>query len=159
MVNFASVFKKLSLDGLGELLRAITFSGEGYGCYYAFNVRQDAVKWSEDKHLRTCMEYKLLEGDGFIAHGEGYTYVEDGITVDCVWSWGGDGTLFFRLSQNNNKEILCLVNRDCKCSDGWEPAEKLSMDEIQRWYKEDFSPAYRCPAKDPDVLFSQNQTR
>lgn len=156
MLDFTSLCKKLSNNGLGELLRAITFVGSDsdYGCYTTFDVVPDAERWSEEDYWRFCWEYGLFTGDGLYSHGAGYTYVEDGITVDAVWMWDGDGALCFRLTEGGEVGRV-IINHDCKYSNEWESVDKRSLPEMRNHY-EGFSPSSDLvKLLDPDRLFNQ----
>lgn len=101
---------------LGEFLRAITFVGEGYGCYENFNVRKDAHKWSDDE-LKTFVKNHFLSTNG--AQPYGYTYRKDGLLIDVFWYWDGDGDLIFRIRTKDNKVVRMIRNTDGKKDYTW----------------------------------------
>ncbi|OHA07138.1 MAG: hypothetical protein A2934_02325 [Candidatus Sungbacteria bacterium RIFCSPLOWO2_01_FULL_47_10] len=146
-----TLLKKMGPNGAGELLRAITFVGDGVGCYETFDVRPDGRRWTDDEHFRFCMEYGMTSGDGALSHGEGFTFHEDGLIIDAAWWWDSDGTLGFRITEDG-KEILAITNHDCKLDHEWENAKKLSLGEIRKRY-DGFSPSFKTPLLNPNPLF------
>lgn len=128
MKELAEFVKKMGPNGLGETLRALTFRGEGFGCYQNFEVRGDAKEWSE-KDRRAFVEKTLNEGrfpdeiDSIVEAGRGYTFKECGLTIEVFWYWDGDGiltnSLLFRVL--HGKEALAFIrNADCKKDYGWQ---------------------------------------
>jgi hypothetical protein len=120
MSELMTFLKKLPPCGLGEALRAITFVGDGFGCYSDFNVRTDATPWSRE-------QIKSFVGDNddsdfIVKAAEGYTFQEGGVTIDAFWYWDGDGTLQFRVKEGG-KVIREVTNTDCKQDCGWEEIE------------------------------------
>lgn len=108
-------------DTLGELLREMTFVGEGYGCYVNFDVRRDAAPLPHATAKRILIgddpeDWADYPDDTF----SGYVYVFDGLIVEAYWYWDGDGTLVFRLRSGALSEpIRTIGNGDCKKSYGW----------------------------------------
>lgn len=112
---------------VGEILRDLTFVGEGYGCYTNFDVREDAVEWSTERRRDYWQalgydedpdeEWGMIASEA-AANGRGFTYELDGYRIDVCWEWDGDGTLTFVVWRDG--EILrCLYNGDCKKSNRW----------------------------------------
>lgn len=159
MMRFGELVDKISGSsmGLGELLRAVTFVGEGYGCYQNFDVRPDATKWSKEQlatfiegHLRTKYtrneddqdedrnEGKFIpdhRADDWRADAEGYTFDEDGLKVDVIWHWDGDGTLAFRVKQEDGKVKHLLVHHDCKNDYEWDDITPIDPAESQKFFE------------------------
>lgn len=115
---------KTTHNGLGEVLRALTFVGKGYGCHSNFDVRPDAVLWPEDcRRFFVELATPYLSPDALahcITHGRCcYRYHIENLTVDVFWFWDGNGTLCFRLREDD-KILAQIINHDCKCPDEWE---------------------------------------
>lgn len=119
--ELATVLKKLGTNGLGEVLRAITFVGDGYGCYQNFDVRPDATSWPREQ-VHAFVEKMFpnhMDGPDFVVgRTNGYTFKEGNITVDVFWYWDGDGTLYFR-AQEGDVILGEVINYDCKCDYDW----------------------------------------
>lgn len=154
-MRFSELINKLSgtSRGLGELLRAVTFVGEGCGCYENFNIRSDATKWSEeqlnafiaehlrdDKHPNNEKEKFIPSWDlDIIRHRvEGYTFTEDGLTVDVFWYWDGDGTLAFQVKKDGKVKHI-LVHHDCKNDYEWENITPVDPAELQKFFEQNKS--------------------
>src|SRR3989344_7120946 len=122
MSGLAVLLKRLAEttnNGLGEALRALTFVGEGYGCYRNFDVTPKATPWSDDQ-LRIFMEYNDIALDHQArVRSRGYRYHIDSLTVDVFWCWDGDGTLYFRLWEGGEL-LIEVINYDCKHGNEWE---------------------------------------
>lgn len=162
MMRFSELVNKISRSnkGLGELLRAVTFVGKGCGCYENFDLRPDATKWSKEQlnifiseHLRTKYarneqdqdkdrdEGKFIPdhiADDWRAGAEGYTFNEDGLTIDVIWYWDGDGTLAFRVKQDGKVKHI-LVHHDCKNDYGWENFTPIDPAELQKFFEQNKS--------------------
>lgn len=137
MSELASFVAKMNPDALGETLRGMTFVGEGFGCYENFEVRQDAIPWSEEERRSFIRENLVMldpnekniefisevvderEITFMAAAGEAYTFTEGGLTVDVFWYWDGDGTLAFRV-RNGEEVVGFVVSDDCKKDHKWE---------------------------------------
>jgi hypothetical protein len=114
----------LSPDVAGELLRELTFVGEGYGCYSTFEVRDGAVQWGEESRRKFWLQLedpnddeaseRALELAGW---GEGYTYTLGPVVVNVCWYWDGDGCLAFQVRGPDFERVV--ENTDCKKSYGW----------------------------------------
>jgi hypothetical protein len=112
---------------VGEILRDLTFVGEGYGCYSTFEVREDAREWTREQRRDYWVAFGYDEkgeevwdwtADEAADLGQGYTYELDGYRIDVCWYWDGDGTLTFVVWRGG--EILrSLYNGDCKKSNRW----------------------------------------
>lgn len=103
-------------DGLGELLRDISFTAEGMGCYENFDLVPGFEKIENISPLvlfEIMGEFALEPKEA--SRAEGYHNPDLGISV--YWHWDGDGTLLF------DCEAFTLVNHDCKCSYGWSPVD------------------------------------
>lgn len=105
---------------LGELLRELTFIGDGYGCYSTFDVRPDArelphhvARWFFDEGDDEA-EWDHLEDEDY----SGYVFEQDGLTIEVFWYWDGDGTLAYRIS-NAEGALRIIENNDCKKSSRW----------------------------------------
>jgi hypothetical protein len=94
MSELTELFKKLKPNTLGEVFREITFIGEGLGCYENFEVRKDAVPWSEDEK-KLFIVRSLWSDEGDQKTGEGYTFVEGNLQIEVFWCFNGDVTLIF----------------------------------------------------------------
>lgn len=155
MMGFSELVDKMSRTskGLGELLRTVTFRGEGCGCYENFDVRSDAAKWSEDQlnafivtHLRDDEHPNNEEGrfisswdlDYIRPRMEGYTFTEDGLTIDVFWYWDGDGTLAFQVRQDGKVKHI-LVHHDCKNDYEWENITPTDPEELRKYFEQNKS--------------------
>lgn len=126
-VDLEGLLKRLTVDTLGELLREITFVDEGLlGCYNTFKVRSDAKEWSCQKIRKFIKErYNYIdEEDCTKDNPKGYTFKEGNLTIDVFWKWDGDGTLYFRV-RDDNKIIIEIINDDCKKIYGWRKFLKM----------------------------------
>lgn len=106
---------------LGETLRALTFPGEGYGCYRNFDVREGATGWAEDAQ-RAFWTWLDHCDPGYVDEcvqlGEGYDYLLGGLLVNVAWYWDGDGTLAFGAWSGGARRVV--INTDCKKSRHWQ---------------------------------------
>lgn len=116
-------------DGLGEVLRAWAFVGDGYGCYSTFDVRPEF-----EEVTPTYREFRFLFGRPYDYDTTKATWGEpdewylermvwykhpNGIEVG--WLWDGDGTLCFYVPDIKDDFIDGTVtNTDCKKDHGWE---------------------------------------
>lgn len=126
MSELAVLLKRLAEttnNGLGEALRALTFVGNGYGCYSNFDVRPDAVPWPNDyrRFFVELTEFNLSPNElaTRVTQSHGYRYHIDDLTIDVFWVWDGDGTLCFRLKEGANV-LAQITTHDCKHCDEWE---------------------------------------
>lgn len=121
---------RTSPDVLGELLRDLTFVGEGFGCYSTFDVRDDAREWSEEDRRtfwrwcnRADRHFEPGELDEIIEDatkmGSGYSWMLGELVIDCCWYWDGDGTLCFRVLNEAEGVVRLVVNDDCKKDYRW----------------------------------------
>lgn len=132
MLKLASILEKMGPNGQGELLRAITFTSPGLGCYQNYEVREDAIDWPSEAIDNRFSEFISLE-DSNVGSGKfipswdadeirklfhAHTFLEDGLIVDVFWYWDHDGTLAFRVYQDGGLKYF-LVNHDCKCDSEW----------------------------------------
>lgn len=114
------LLREVDSNVVGELLRDLTFLGEGYGCYSNFSVRSGARKWyprqRRDWWQALGVDEECLDEVAFL--GEGYTFDLDGYLIDVCWFWDGDGTLTFCVSREADV-LRTLYNGDCKKDYGW----------------------------------------
>jgi len=129
-LKLAELLLSLGIDqsnGVGEALREATFVGEGFGCYYNFDVREDARKWDEAEKLafwrlyygdsKDMMEYD--ENAAFAAkNGTGLTFELAGFEIRCAWYWDGDGVLFYQVFRDG-VHVVTVGNTDCKKNYTW----------------------------------------
>jgi hypothetical protein len=116
-------------DGLGEILRAWAFVGDGYGCYSTFELRPE---FEEVKPF--CHEFKKLFGRPYSAdtretgwgdpdpwYLERMSWFKHPNGIEVGWLWDGDGTLCFYIPELEDDFIDgTLTNSDCKKDHGWE---------------------------------------
>lgn len=120
---------------VGELLRSVTFVGEGLGCYSNFDVRDDAVEWPEERR-RTFYdvahnsagfvdpdepewdEARQAELELEVKGGQSYSFKIDGFDIDVTWYWDGDGVLAYAIWEGPEL-VRTLLNSDCKKSNYW----------------------------------------
>lgn len=124
MTELVVLLKKLAettTNGLGEALRALTFVGNGFGCYQNFDVRPDAIVLQNDERLRFIGNNRSsLEHWGTLFDGNDiYRYCVDCLTIDIFWVWDGDGMLYFRL-RDSEETLAEIINYDCKHTNEWE---------------------------------------
>lgn len=128
MYKLSVLLNKLGNNGVGEVLRAITFVGRGYGCYENFEVRSDATPWPAE-HLEAFIKKvfpnHLDDLDFLKGAAQGHTFQEGSLRVDVFWYWSGDGTLYFSVEENG-ATVRELINTDCKHDNEWvELGDKL----------------------------------
>lgn len=120
---------------VGEILRELTFVGDGYGCYSDFTVRKGAREWSRDERANYWIAYGYDEdpedewswtADAASDMGQGYTYELDGYRIDVCWYWDGDGTLTF-VVWRGDEVLRCLTNTDCKKPNHWTDGEHMAV--------------------------------
>lgn len=125
MYKLSTLLNRLGNNGVGEVLRAITFVGNGYGCYENFYVRSDATPWS-DEHMeafiRKVFPNHIDDLDCLEGAARGYTFQEGSLRIDVFWYWDGDGTLYFRV-EDDGATVQELINTDCKHDDKWAELE------------------------------------
>lgn len=116
-----------SADAFGELLRELTFPGEGYGCYSTREVRGHAVEWPRQRRVEFWRTIGYCDPDypeGLAEQadsGEGYTWKLDDLTVHVCWFWDGDGVLAFDARAGDLRRVV--INGDCKKYYRWEEVE------------------------------------
>lgn len=100
-------------DALGEFLRTLAFTGEGFGCYANFDLEAgfEPVDNIPVAILIELMGAEDALGAGSNTRAEGYHNAALDLTV--YWYWDGDGVLIF------DAEDFTLVNHDCKCTYDW----------------------------------------
>ena len=125
MYKLSALLNKLGDNSVGEVLRAITFIGNGYGCYENFEVRPDATPWSAERleaFIKKVFPYHLDDLDFLKGAASGYTFQEGSLRVDVFWYWDGDGTLYFRVEEDG-ATFRELINTDCKHDNEWAELE------------------------------------
>lgn len=108
--------KTAGVNVVGELLRSITFIGEGIGCYENFDVRSDAeniTKQLDDLNR----EFELLLNDEDIEIATAFRFYDYGIRIIVIWFWESDGTLIFYFDCEQGSYII--RNDDCKNDHSW----------------------------------------
>ncbi|OGN02111.1 MAG: hypothetical protein A2655_00090 [Candidatus Yanofskybacteria bacterium RIFCSPHIGHO2_01_FULL_43_42] len=131
MSGLAVLLKKLAEttnNGPGEALRALTFVGNGYGCYQNSDVRLDATPWSDDFRHTFIAYNQLIQPDDMsflFDQSRAYRYHIDTLTVDVFWVWDGDSKLYFCLREGA-KNLAEIISYDCKHGDEW-------REEPMRW--------------------------
>lgn len=128
MIEFAELVKKMPPNGLGELLRAITFVGEGLGGVENLVVRKGAQWACEQKKtfiLEHCdeppTEEEMEEFNASVAKSEIYTFIEGNLIVDAVVDLEpheGNPVLAFRI-RNGEKTIRFVENFHAKVENTW----------------------------------------
>lgn len=122
--TLAEAILNLDADDLGETLRALTFTGEGIGCFSTFEVRRPASRWGRALRvaLWTALDYDDPDDADRVSEcadlGEGYTWKLDDLLVHVCWFWDGNGTLVFDARSGRARRLI--VNTDCKKDYGWE---------------------------------------
>lgn len=121
---------------IGETLRRLTFpesaAGE-VGCYTTFAVREDArpmslrqrnalvgLCWMDPREINGLD--RLPEGPDCAegaAGAEGYIFDLEGLRIEVVWLWDGDGWLLYRAFEGPVLRAGVL-NSDCKKPHRWE---------------------------------------
>jgi hypothetical protein len=117
-------------NGLGEILRAWAFPGDGYGCYSNFDVRPEFVKapvtprefaflWGRqfdeedgepDKYFGYC-DGEAIKEISWFKHPNG---------IEMGWHWDGDGNLAFYVPELADEHYSgAVVNGDCKKDNEW----------------------------------------
>jgi hypothetical protein len=117
-------------NAVGELLRDVTFTGDGYGCYSTFEVRSDAREWHELERTDYWRARHAGEDDYIeelaseeAALGSGYTYTFANHRIDVCWYWDGDGHLEFLVYDPDGDPMRRLYNTDCKNAYHWDSEE------------------------------------
>lgn len=123
-------------NAVGELLREQTFTGEGLGCYYNFEVRNDARAWDESERQQFFCEIGYIDPSDddqwndwkeVVAGSQGYSFDFAPYQIEVAWYWDGDGVLCFRVWRDG--ELLrSLINYDCKKPYRWEENRPLHFD-------------------------------
>lgn len=106
---------------LGETLRELVFTGDGYGCYSTFDVRDGAQPWPERQRAAfwQALEHTDAEDVAELARlGSGYTVQIGALNVGVCWYWDGDGVLAFAVTDGHTRRVV--VNTDCKKDYGWD---------------------------------------
>jgi hypothetical protein len=109
-------------NGLGELVRSLVFTGDGYGCYTTFDFHPQARVWDEGECERFWLELGWCDDEEarFYANcGSGCTLSLEGLRIDACYYWDGDGVLCFRLFGEDGRLLREIVNSDCKKSYEW----------------------------------------
>jgi hypothetical protein len=119
-------FAFVTPNHLGEYLRALTFpehdekTGE-FGCYTTFKVRDDAEIVEPGPEV-----VWLVSGDESDQLVHAYTFADGDMRVDVAWEWDGDGTLLFRVFENDGASpMVTVINQDCKKNYRWEFIEAV----------------------------------
>lgn len=101
-------------DFLGELLRAVAFTSEGYGCYENFDL---------------IAGFKpVIPSPALISHLTGETdesinaFYSEALDLFVAWYWDGDGTLYF----DSGIFGRAVWNTDCKKPWDWEETERFA---------------------------------
>lgn len=116
-------------DGLGEVLRAWAFTGDGYGCYSNFALRPEF-----EEVTPTEREFKILFqrpcdpndlgggwGDPDSWYIKQISWFKHPNGIEVGWIWDGDGTLCFYVPDIKDDFVDGTVyNTDCKKDHGWE---------------------------------------
>ncbi len=111
-------------NAAGEYLRGLTFTGEGYGCYETFDVREDGthVNWAERRRIATLLcpdaEDDDLDDEAQRSFSVRFQLAE-GTSVTAWWLWDGDGHLAFVIGPADSPDRV-LSNTDCKKPYMWE---------------------------------------
>jgi len=103
--------KTINPCALGEILRELTFTSQGYGCYENFIVREEFVEISNYEGAN-LLDYDCAQEaiDSDIAeHARAYS---NG-TWNVAWYWDGDGSLVFW------NDEFAIINEDCKKDYTW----------------------------------------
>lgn len=133
--TLARALLALHAGDLGETLRALTFRGEGIGCYSTFDVRRPSLRWKRRRRLElwTALGYDDPDDPDRVSEcadlGEGYTWKLDDLLVNACWFWDGDGTLVFDARAGRMRRLI--VNTDCKKGYGWEEAVLVAMERYE----------------------------
>lgn len=125
------IFADASANAAGELLRKLTFPGEGFGCYTQYEIRDDAREWDAEERAGFWRylgyEYDPEEGfdeaEDLASMGRGCTFEFGPYTVDCCWYWDGDGTLCYVVwsdGQRTGDPVRAISNNDCKKDYNWD---------------------------------------
>jgi hypothetical protein len=104
---------------LGELLRNLTFTDDGFGCYENFDVREGFVPITDIPkffYKEPVHEYNSAMFDDTIGV-KAYTNLE----WNVYWQWDGDGTLIFEIGD------FYLYNDDCKKALRWTKFHKNNL--------------------------------
>lgn len=124
---------------VGERLREETFAGEGYGCYSTFELRDDARIWTADEQRRFWLDVDRIaredpeELELMVEAGQGCTFSLEGLTVEAGWWWEGDGTLCFRITDQDGQVLRRIINTDCKKSYDWQELDPVDCE--HRWQR------------------------
>lgn len=96
-------------DILGELLRQLSFTNEGYGCYENFNLRKEFTPQDNEVAAKLIDDGYGETDEDILEYAKSFT---NGIW-NVAWYWDGDGTLVFW------NEDFAVINEDCKKEYGW----------------------------------------
>lgn len=108
-------------DQCGEVLRAFTFVGGGFGCYSNFDVRKDAEPLDKEKQAGFWRLLDYEDAGECAEMGDAYSFRALGLEVEVYWFWDGDGTLAYLIG--DSQPLRCVVNTDCKKDYGWREEE------------------------------------
>ncbi len=90
-------------DAVGEILRSLTFIGEGRGATENIKVRSDAHPWTGEAKAHFYRDHISSHPDQVAvgAHsGSGYTFAVGPLTVDVFWFAGEDGVIYFKVTRD-----------------------------------------------------------
>ena len=88
----------------GEILRDMTFTDDGFGCYSNFDLRSGFRKIAKTPT-------RLLDIQDEIEWSQFYN---PALGIFVAWYWDGDGTLYFEYPG------IRLIHNDCKNDYEWE---------------------------------------
>lgn len=118
-LDIDTIIARCDPNALGEMLRDITFVGEGYGCYSDFDLLPEAVKLSKADREIFWRASKYEDPEEVAGMGEGCIYSIGDYRIEMVYYWDGDGVLAFRVYKG--LQILAHIeNDDCKKNYRWE---------------------------------------
>lgn len=116
-------------NALGEALRALTFPGEGFGCYSNFETRVDTDEWATESRRAFYADYVHNEDAGdledAVQAGRSFSSSSDGYRIECCWFWDGDGILCYAVYAGPVL-VRALENWDCKKNYVWQDSPKAA---------------------------------
>lgn len=89
-------------ETVGEILRSLTFIGEGHGATENSKVRSDAHPWTGEAKAHFYRNHISSHPDQVAAGahaGSGYTFAVGPLTVDMFWFAGEDGVIYFEVTR------------------------------------------------------------